>query len=87
MHDPGLKKYWRAFLPDDVLGRSFVFRILRWVFFIPFAEWFWSFSVQGFTEVKQLAEVQGKGVLFILRHSTHNSDIWLTCLAAYDHCG
>ena len=57
-----------AFLPDQLIARGLVFRLLAWLthwLFVPLN----SFDVVGLTMPRD------QGLLYFGRHSTHNSDI------------
>ena len=58
-----------AFLPDQLIARGLVFRLLAWLthwIFVPLN----SFDVVGLTAIPT-----DQGLLYFGRHSTHNSDI------------
>ena len=87
-----------AFLPDDVIGQSWFFRLLTFLYYYFFV-FFHAF--EGITSRKYLFQhifyrslVVGiekidpdSGCLFIARHSTHNGDILGTLVCFYHKTG
>jgi len=63
------KKASIAFLPDDVIGKSFFHRLMYYVFLIPFWRWFYAYSDEGWDKVEKYS-AQGKGVFMIGRYFT-----------------
>jgi len=63
------KKTSVAFLPDDVIGKSFFHQLMYYVFLIPFWRWFYAYSDEGWDKVEKYS-AQGKGVFMIGRYFT-----------------
>ena len=89
-----------AFLPDDVIGHSWFFRLLTLVYYY----WFVFFNgFEGSTDGEQRAERRfasfcllvvgaenvdaNRGCLFFVRHSTHNGEILGTIVSLYHFTG
>lgn len=70
-----------AFLPDDVIGHSFYFRILTWFYYNLFV-YFHGFEIVGMEKIDP-----DEGCLFISRHSTHNAEIQGVIVCAYHQTG
>ncbi|CAF0749229.1 unnamed protein product [Adineta ricciae] len=70
-----------AFLPDDVIGQSWFFRLLTFLYYYFFV-FFHAFEVVGIEKIDP-----DSGCLFIARHSTHNGDILGTLVCFYHKTG
>ncbi|UJR33672.1 hypothetical protein I4U23_021104 [Adineta vaga] len=70
-----------AFLPDHVIGQSWFFRLLTFIYYYFFV-FFHAFEVVGSEKIDV-----DQGCLFIARHSTHNGDILGTLVCFYHMTG
>ncbi|CAF3622315.1 unnamed protein product [Rotaria sp. Silwood1] len=70
-----------AFLPDDVIGQSWYFRLLTLIYYYIFV-YFHDFEIIGLNKIDP-----NKGCLFISRHSTHNAEIQGVIVFVYHKTG
>lgn len=70
-----------AFLPDQVIGQSWFFRLLTIIYYYIYV-YFHNFEIVGLEKLDP-----NKGYLIIARHSTHNGEILGTVVAFYHKTG
>ena len=87
-----------AFLPDQVIGKSWFFRLLTLVYYYVYI-YFHGFEGENSHYTVEFASVLGfivegiekidrdQGCLFIARHSSHNGEILGTIVAFYHKTG
>lgn len=56
-----------AFMPDDEIGNSFIFKLLYYIFLTPLWCRFWAYSGEGWDRVREYSK-QGKGVFLLTRY-------------------
>ena len=106
IHDPEIRKEARrysfrtqlAFLPDQVIGRSWFFRLLTLVYYYVYI-YFHAFESNGCSISDLFNSIfcnlvvgiekidPNRGCLFIGRHSTHNGEILGTVVTFYHKTG